>query len=522
MRTLFAAVAVTGLAATVAWGVLELGFLEKDLRDSYVLWTAACWALFALAVVLLRRVPLRAVTALVLAGTALLGGAALVGPPNTSTDPARYAWDGIVQGAGTSPYTYTPDSGELRDLRPEWIFPPAADFTRDDGTIGQRCSQPDRQIHRAYDTETGDVVCTAINRPEVPTIYPPTAELWFWAVRSVVPADVEFLPFQLAGALLVLGTTAALLVALRRRGLDPRWAALWGWCPLVLGEGVTNSHVDLLGAVLVVVASLFVARGAGWRGGVALGAAIATKLIPVIAAPALLRRQPVRVIVASIVTFAVLYVPYVVSTGIGVLGYLPGYLTEEGYEDGSRFVFASAYLPDSVATPVVALVLLVTGVVVWVRTPPGDPWLGQLVMIGVTLVAVSPRYPWYALLLVPFVAMTGRWEWLTIPLALLVRQLEPGQALQRSSLAAAVLVILLGTILRAGAGWLDRLADLAEAGARRLRHPRWPWGRGGRAALGGVAGARGVGSVGGVGGVGDSSAGAARSTRAAGPPGASA
>ena len=461
--------AVSGLAATVAWGVLELGFLEKELRASYVVWTAVCWALFAIAVLLLRRVPLRAVTALVLAGTALLSGAALVGPPNTSTDPARYAWDGIVQGAGTSPYAYTPEAGELRDLRPEWIFPPAADFTRDDGTTGQRCSQPDRQIHRAYDSETGDVVCTAINRPEVPTIYPPAAELYFWAVRTVVPPEAEFLPLQLAGALLVLGTTWALLATLRRRGLDPRWAALWGWCPLVLGEGVTNSHVDLLGAVLVVAATLLVARGAGWRGGVALGAAIATKLIPVIAAPALLRRQPVRVIVASIVTFAVLYVPYVLSTGLGVLGYLPGYLSEEGYEDGTRFVFASAFLPDSWTTPAVALLLLVTGVLVWVRTPPADPWVGQLVMIGVTLVAVSPRYPWYALLLVPFVALTGRWEWLAIPLALLVRQLEPGMALQRSSLAAAALVIVLGTVLRAGPGWLDRLADTVEADVRRVR-----------------------------------------------------
>ena len=461
--------AVAGLAVSVAWGITSIGFLEKDLRGDYLVWTAVCWGFFALAVLLLRRVPARAVTALVLAGTALVGAAALTGPPNTSTDPARYAWDGIVQVDGTSPYAYTPDAGELRDLRPEWIFPPAADFTRDDGTIGQRCSRPDRQIHRAYDTETGDVVCTAINRPEVPTIYPPAAELYFWGVRAVVGPDAEFFPLQLTGALLVLGTTIALLVTLRRRGLDPRWAALWGWCPLVMSEGVTNSHVDLLGAVLVVAATLFVATGQRWRGGVALGAAIATKLIPVIAAPALLRRQPWKVVAASIVTFLLLYVPYVLSTGLGVLGYLPGYLTEEGYEDGSRFVFASAFVPEAVATPVVALVLLVTAVVVWRRTPPADPWLGQLVMIGVTLVAVSPRYPWYALLLVPFVALTGRWEWLAIPVALLVRQLQPGMALQKSSLAAAVLVIVLASIVRSGPGWLDRLADVVLDEGRRIR-----------------------------------------------------
>ncbi|MBF4580064.1 glycosyltransferase 87 family protein [Frigoribacterium sp. VKM Ac-2530] len=469
MRTLFAAVAVTGLAASVAWGVLELGFLREELRASYVVWTAVCWAFFVVALLLLRRVPARAVTALVLAGTALVGGAALVGDPNTSTDPARYAWDGIVQVNGVSPYAHTPDSGELRDLRPDWIFPESAPFTRDDGTIGERCSQPDRQIHRAYDTETGDVVCTAINRPEVPTIYPPAAELYFAGVRALVGPEVGFFPLQLTGALLVFGTTVALVVTLRRRGLDPRWAALWGWCPLVVGEGITNSHVDLLGAVLVVAATLLVATGRRWRGGIALGAAVATKLIPAIAAPALLRRQPAKVVVASIVTFALLYVPYVATTGWQVLGYLPGYLTEEGYEDGSRFVFMSAFLPDAWTTPVVALLLAVTAALVWVKTPVGSPWLGQLVMIGVVLVAVSPRYPWYALLLVPFVALTGRWEWLAIPLALLVRQLEPYMALQRASLATAVLVILLVSIWRAGPGWSERLGDVVVCDARRLR-----------------------------------------------------
>nr|WP_244644736.1 glycosyltransferase 87 family protein [Frigoribacterium sp. CFBP 8766] len=469
VRTLFAAVAVTGLAASVAWGVLELGFLREELRASYVVWTAVCWAFFVVALLLLRRVPARAVTALVLAGTALVGGAALVGDPNTSTDPARYAWDGIVQVNGVSPYAHTPDSGELRDLRPDWIFPESAPFTRDDGTIGERCSQPDRQIHRAYDTETGDVVCTAINRPEVPTIYPPAAELYFAGVRALVGPEVGFFPLQLTGALLVLGTTVALVVTLRRRGLDPRWAALWGWCPLVVGEGITNSHVDLLGAVLVVAATLLVATGRRWRGGIALGAAVATKLIPAIAAPALLRRQPAKVVVASIVTFALLYVPYVATTGWQVLGYLPGYLTEEGYQDGSRFVFMSAFLPDAWTTPVVALLLAVTAALVWVKTPVDSPWLGQLVMIGVVLVAVSPRYPWYALLLVPFVALTGRWEWLAIPLALLVRQLEPYMALQRASLATAVLVILLVSLWRAGPGWSERLGDVVVSDARRLR-----------------------------------------------------
>lgn len=456
MRSVFVAVALIGSAAAIAWGVTELPFLEKDARGSYVGWATICWSLFVLAVLLLRRVRASHVTALVLGGTVLLCGAGLAnGQPNTSTDSARYAWDGIVQTQGVSPYQYVPSDPTLAHLRPDWLFPEPE--VRADGGI--RCDDGYRQLARGTDLGTEDRFCTAINRADVPTIYPPTSELYFWAVRAVVGPDVQYLPLMVLGGLLVVGTTAGILRVLRRLGRDPRWAALWGWCPLVVAEGVTNAHVDLVGAVLVVVATVLVAHRRRWAGGIALGAAIASKLIPVIAAPALLRRQPWKVVVGAVVTFAVLYVPYVVMTGVGVLGYLPGYLTEEGYEDGSRFALASGWLPDSLSTPLVALVLAVTALLVWRRTDPDAPWLGQLVMIGVTLLAVSPRYPWYALLLVPFVALTGRAEWLAIPVALYVRQFEPGIALQRSSLACAALVILLVSLwrwleARNGEGWL--------------------------------------------------------------------
>lgn len=456
MRSVFAATAVVGLAATIAWGVTELPFLEKDARGSYVGWATICWALFALAVLLLRLVRARHVAAVVLGGTVLLCAAGLAnGQPNTSTDSARYAWDGIVQTQGVSPYEHVPSDPELAHLRPEWLFPEPE--VRADGRVV--CDDGYRQLARTTDLGTDDPLCTAINRPEVPTIYPPTSELWFWAVRAVVGPEARYLPLMVLGGVLVVGTTAGLLGLLRRAGRDPRWAALWGWCPLVVAEGVTNAHVDLLGAVLVVVATALVATRRRWWGGVALGAAIAAKLIPVIAAPALLRHQPWKVVLGAVATFLLLYVPYVATTGLGVLGYLPGYLTEEGYEDGSRFALASGWLPDALSTPLVALVLAVTALLVWRRTDPTSPWTGQLVMIGVTLLAVSPRYPWYALLLVPFVAMTGRAEWLAIAVALYVRQFEPGIVLQRMSLATAALVVLAVSVWRwtedrYGRGWL--------------------------------------------------------------------
>jgi len=410
--------------------------------------TVVLWLLFAVALVALRRVSGRAVVVLVLAGSVVLGGAAMAGPPNTSTDSARYAWDGIVQNAGISPYAYVPADERLDELRPDWLFPAPVAGEAGADCVGERIETVDR--------DAGPPLCSALNRTTVPTIYPPAAEIYFAAVRAVVGAEAGYWPLQFTGLLLSVGVTGMLLVGMRRRGIDQRHAAIWAWCPLVATEGVTNSHIDLLGVAFMLAAVFWVSSAKYVRGGILLGVAIGVKLIPAIAAPAMLARQGWKVIAAAVVTFALLYVPYVLATGIGVLGYLPGYLTEEGYEDGSRFALVSLIAPGGAAIVVAAILLAGLAVVTIWKTDPERPWLGQLVMIGGTLLVLSPRYPWYALLLLPFIALSGRWEWLAIPLALTLRLLVPSLMVSRVSLAVALVLIVVVSVRRAGPGALGR------------------------------------------------------------------
>ncbi|MFF7701162.1 hypothetical protein [Streptomyces lydicus] len=67
-------------------------------------------------------------------------------------------------------------------------------------------------------------LCVRINRPDVPTIYPPVAEGWYFTVHALSPPDSRHKPLQVGGAVLAFGTTLALLTVLRRRG-DPRRAS---------------------------------------------------------------------------------------------------------------------------------------------------------------------------------------------------------------------------------------------------------------------------------------------------------
>ena len=392
--------------------------------------------LAAVAAVLLPRPGARRTGLLVVGGAALLGLAGLATAPTTSTDSARYAWDGIVASHGTSPYAHVPAADDLAGWRPSWLFP-----------VGP-C--PGGRFVTGAGVPSGDPLCTALNRVGVPTIYPPFAQGFFALVRALVPVSARFLPFQVAGLVLVVAVTAVLVVAMRRRGTDPRWAACWGWSPFVVLEAVNNAHVDVLGCLAGVLGTLVLAVGGRRRrtvlGGILLGLAVVTKFVPALLVPPLLRRRPVTLLVSIAATVGLSYVPYVVWTGRGVLGFLPGYLSEEGYDSGRRFVLLG-FLSGGTATTVALLLLALAAVLAWRLADPDRPWTAQTVLTGSALLIVSPTYPWYSLLLVPGLALSRRPEWLLVPLALEARVFSPDRW-PTVVLVAAVLV-LVASLLRA-------------------------------------------------------------------------
>ncbi|WP_416971739.1 glycosyltransferase 87 family protein [Streptomyces sp. 4F14] len=415
---------------------------------------AVAWTLFAAAAWAVRKVPHRRATLLVLLGGAAVLLAGLTAPPRTSDDMFRYAWDGRVQAAGISPYAHPPAAPELARLRDEWLFP-------------TKTSCEGWGLTRA----PGDL-CVRINRPTVPTIYPPVAEGWYLAVHAVSPPGSRHKPLQLGGAALAFATTLALLRLLRR---TPATAALWAWCPAVAFEAVNNAHIDTLGVLLTVLAL----TTTGTRRGALLGAAIAVKILPVLALPAALTgRRPLRVAAAATLTVALAYLPYAITSGPGVLGYLPGYLHEEGYDqdDVRRFALLRLLLPPVAAGPVAVVLLALTALYVWRRGDPDRPWTGALLMTGTTLLLLSPNYPWYSLLLIALATLSDRWEWLPVTLAgttlYLAGRLLPGFPLQAWTYGTATAVVLAGTWWRARRQPRSRRSDSPAAANAAVNSPR--------------------------------------------------
>ena len=365
-------VAGIGLALSVMGGLVLL-VVRPSLDPAHIRplpLIAGAWLAFLAAAWLLRKVPKRTAVVLILLGGIGLQAVAVSVPRAYSNDLYRYMWDGRVQAAGIDPYQYVPTASQLTGLRNEFLFYPEAQYCVSPGYVSS---------HPAAELTAG---CTRINRPTVPTIYPPVAEAYFLGVYYLHPADDSSLPIQAAAAAVAVLVTVLLLTGLGRLGRDVRMAALWSWCPTVVLEAGNSAHVDVVAVAITAAAVLALATARTTRrtilGGILLGLAIATKLTPVLAVPALLRRRWFTVAVAASGAFIAVYVPHVVRVGAKVVGFLPGYLQQENYTSGTRYGIIGLFIIGPLATVVALLILAATAAVAMLVTVLLLAGLGRL------------------------------------------------------------------------------------------------------------------------------------------------
>jgi Glycosyltransferase family 87 len=436
------------------------------------------WMAFIAAAWLLRKVPLRSAVALILLGGVAVQLVAVSAPPQNSNDLYRYIWDGRVQAAGVDPYAYVPTARQLTGLRDEFLFHPGAEYC---------VSQSYVASHPAAELAAG---CTAINRPTVPTIYPPVAEAYFLGVHYLPGGAASTKPIQATTALVAVLITVLLLFGLRRLGRDVRTAALWSWCPMVALEAGNSAHVDVVAAGLAAAAILMLATARTTRrtilGGILLGLAIATKPTPALTLPALLARgdepnspprppregiargddapRPLRagiwrrrftIAAAAGSAFIAVYVPHLLAVGSKVIGFLPGYLQQENYTSGTRYGIIGLLVTGPLASAMAVLILAAVALAVLQFGHPDQPWQGALVMTAAALAVTTPHYQWYALLLVMLVAFDGRPEWLAFAAgAYYATEPEMGRYTPPHRLVDAIAYGV--PVLVVAAGWLAR------------------------------------------------------------------
>jgi Glycosyltransferase family 87 len=370
----------------------------------------AAWIAFACAAWLIRKTAVKVAVTLILIGGIAVQVVALFGPPQGSSDLYRYIWDGRVQAAGIDPYRYAPGDAGVAKLRNDFLWTGTGPGHYVD------CVPNKRDAADPADSLVAG--CTVMNRPKVPTVYPPVAEAYFFTVQLAAPADDSTTPMQAAAALCAVVVTLILLYGLRALGKDVRLAALWAWCPTVALEAGQNGHVDVVAVALTAVALLLLARarteGRTALGGILIGLAIATKVTPVLVVPAVLRRGWWLIASSAGLAIGLVYAPHVLAVGSKIVGFFPGYLHQAGYSQGTGFGVIGLVIHGKLATGLAVVILGLIALAILRYCDPDQPWRGSVLMTAAALAICTPQFPWYAILLVMLVALDGRAEWLVI------------------------------------------------------------------------------------------------------------
>jgi hypothetical protein len=334
--------------------------------------------LTVVATLLAERVPADRALWLIFGLGIALRAYVLLFDPLLSSDIYRYVWDGRVQAAGINPYRYFPADEALAFLRDGAIF---------------------SHINRA---------ATAV------TIYPPVAQLFFLIVTRI-GESVTVMRLALVGCEAV--TVTLIMLLLRRMNRPVTRVVAYLWHPLPLWEIANSGHVDALMVALMLLGLWIALTGHALCGAavIAFSALVKPYTAPVLAG--IWRPWDFKMPLIVIATVALCYLPYL-SVGWRVLGFLTkGYLNEEGIVAGNdlwplavwRLVFGE-HRGDVVAYVVLAaLLLLVVGLAV---ARSSDRAIASRIaeintLLLMTLLLLSPNYPWYFLVITPFVALCG-------------------------------------------------------------------------------------------------------------------
>ena len=296
------------------------------------------------------------VTGLVLA--AVWHGEFLRLPPGADDDIHRYVWDGRLQRLGYNPYLVVPSDPLVKDL---------------------------------HTPET-----RSLNNPDLPSPYPPGAELFFRAVtairESVFALKIAFVICELAIVIL-------LLDVLRSRRQGAHLILAFAWNPLLAIEVGGSGHIDIVVALLLLVSAAALVRR--WRtiAAVTLGLGIAVKFLPIVLLPLYWKRVRIRDAALAALVMVLLYVPFL-NHGRIATGSLSTYVQSFRF-NGPVFAALHQVAPAQLLAGLAVLVGL--AMASWFRRSQPEWSPEQFAWpMAASLFCAPVVFPWYLLSLLPF------------------------------------------------------------------------------------------------------------------------
>ena len=278
-------------------------------------------------------------------------------PAGADDDIHRYVWDGRLQRLGYNPYIVVPSDPAVSGL---------------------------------HTPET-----RSLNNPDVPSPYPAGAQLFFHAVTAIQEST-----FALKVAFVVCEFAIVFVLLDLLRGKQGAHLVLaFAWNPLLAIEVAGSGHIDIVGALLLLVSAAALVRR--WRAiaAVGLGLALAVKFLPIVLVPLYWKRVRIRDAALAAAVVGLLYVPFL-DHGRIPIGSLGTYVQSFRF-NGPVFAALHQVAPPQLLVGLAVLVGLVTAT--WLRS--AAPELSPDVFawpMAASLLCAPVVFPWYLLWLLPF------------------------------------------------------------------------------------------------------------------------
>jgi hypothetical protein len=284
-------------------------------------------------------------------------------PSGADDDIHRYVWDGRLQRLGYNPYIVVPSDPAAKGL---------------------------------HTPETRN-----LNNPDLPSPYPAGAQLFFRAVTAIQESTFAL---KVAFAVCEFAIVFVLLDVLRCTRRGAHLVLAYAWNPLLAIEVAGSGHIDIVGALLLVVSAAALVRR--WRAtaAVALGLAIAVKFLPVVLLPLYWKRVRMRDAVLAAAVVGLLYVPFL-NHGRIPIGSLGTYVHSFRF-NGPVFALLDQVAPPPLLAGLAVLVGLVTAAWIGSAAPEQSPdqfaWPMFAWPMAASLLCAPAVFPWYLLWLLPF------------------------------------------------------------------------------------------------------------------------
>jgi hypothetical protein len=277
-----------------------------------------------------------------------------------------------VQSSGINPYRYVPADESLAKLRDDKIYP---------------------YINR---------------RDYARTIYPPVAEGAFLLITRLSESVTWMKAVMVGFEAIAVWALIQLLVSL---GFARQRVLIYAWHPLVVWEFAGSGHVDALAIAFIALALLARRKRFETLTGVLLACATCVKLFPAVLFPAFHERRSWKMLLVFVGTILIAYLPYLSVGPLGVLGFLPGYVSERGMMSGEQFFLLtvarrlfSANVPASLY--LISAVAMLGVLSLWLMRDQRSNEIrylqNGLILASTFLVLLTPHFSWYFTWLILF------------------------------------------------------------------------------------------------------------------------